>query len=88
MLPDRPDGLASEQLAALPKLRERLRETIRRIARFGIPPTLDHGDLHAGNTRLRASGPLIYDWSDGCLTLPLLSLTPIFVWNGCSGSHT
>jgi hypothetical protein len=81
MLPGRPEGLTDEQVAALPALRAWLREVAAGVGEFELPPTLDHGDLHAGNIALRASGPLVFDWSDGCLALPLVSVTPILEWD-------
>lgn len=81
LLPGREDGLSEEELAAVPALPERLGAAAERLERFEIAPTLDHGDLHAGNVRLRATGPLFYDWSDGCVTMPLLSLVPLVLWH-------
>lgn len=30
---------------------------------------------------MRESGPLVFDWSDGCLAPPLVSVTPILEWD-------
>ncbi len=81
LLPEREEGLSDEQLEELPALRDRLRDIGRRVAMFEIPPTLDHGDLHAGNIAIREPGPLVFDWSDGCVALPLMSVTPILGWD-------
>jgi hypothetical protein len=89
MLPGGPDGLSDDELDALPALLARLRETAARVAALEIPPTLDHGDLHAGNIALRDGEPLVFDWSDGSLALPLVSLTPILLWDEqpeCAGT--
>ncbi|MWB97299.1 aminoglycoside phosphotransferase family protein [Agromyces seonyuensis] len=41
----------------------------------GLPDTLVHGDLHAGNTRAARGGPLtIIDWGDAALGLPSFDL--------------
>jgi hypothetical protein len=82
MLPARPDGLSDEELRALPELGDRLHATTAQMSEWAIPPTLDHGDLHAGNIALRDGRPLVFDWSDGCVSLPLISLTPILAWDG------
>ena len=81
MLPGREDGLSDGQLAALPELRARLHDSAGRVAALGLPPTLDHGDLHAENIALRGGKPLVFDWSDACLALPLVSITPMLAWD-------
>jgi hypothetical protein len=49
-------------------------EACRRLAGFGIPPALVHGDLHYGNVT-RSAGNLVYfDWSDACLAHPFIDL--------------
>lgn len=35
-----------------------------------------HGDFHRGNMRFTEDGWHIYDWTDGCLSLPLIDLAP------------
>lgn len=47
-----------------------LSEKVRQIFGLGIPLTLVHGDLHLGNTAPSAQGPLLYDWTDACLSHP------------------
>ncbi len=37
------------------------------LAACGLPDTLVHGDLHAGNTRVGAGPPVIFDWGDSSL---------------------
>jgi phosphotransferase family enzyme len=74
-------GLEDDELAALPQLRARLHAAGRRVASFDIPATLDHGDLHTGNIAMRDGKPVVFDWSDGCLALPLVSITPMLVWD-------
>ena len=81
MLPGSPDGLSEEQLQALPSLRARLRAAAARVAALEIPATLDHGDLHAENVALMDGRPLVFDWSDGCVALPLVSITPMLAWD-------
>lgn len=81
MLPGRPEGLTDDDLDAVPALRARLREAAARVGAFELAPTLDHGDLHAANIAVRAGKPVVFDWSDGCLALPLLSITPMLAWD-------
>jgi hypothetical protein len=40
----------------------------------GIPPTIDHGDLHDGNVFAWAGHVRILDWGDACVAHPFLSL--------------
>src|SRR5207249_2869586 len=44
------------------------------LADFGLPPTLEHGDFHAGNVRVTDDGCIFYDWSHATLTYPLVGL--------------
>jgi hypothetical protein len=81
MLPGHPEGLSDDQIRALPDLRARLSDAAARVATFDIPATLDHGDLHAENIALRDGRPLIFDWSDACLALPLVSVTTMLAWD-------
>jgi aminoglycoside phosphotransferase (APT) family kinase protein len=81
MLPGQEGGLSDDELARLPALRATLRYAAQRVAAFELPPTLDHGDLHAGNIAVRNGKPLLFDWSDGCLALPLVSVTPMLAWD-------
>jgi Phosphotransferase enzyme family len=81
LLPGRPEGLSDDELARLPEVRAKLHDAARGVAAFGLPPTLDHGDLHAGNIVVRDGKPLIFDWSDACLALPLVSVTPMLAWD-------
>jgi aminoglycoside phosphotransferase (APT) family kinase protein len=43
-------------------------------AGFGIPETLVHGDLHAGNIGLRDGRAVFFDWTDACIGHPFLDL--------------
>jgi aminoglycoside phosphotransferase (APT) family kinase protein len=56
--------------AAVPAIRALIDEA----ATLGIPDTLVHGDLHAGNIGLRGSGPVFFDWTDACMAHPFLDL--------------
>ena len=44
-----------------------------RIDSVGLPPTLDHGDLDAGNIFVRDGSPVIMDWSDASVSNPLFA---------------
>jgi Phosphotransferase enzyme family len=76
LLPGRPGGLSPAELGGLPALAAGLRSACERLRAYGLPPTLEHGDLHAGNIRRRDDGFLVFDWSDGCVSMPFFSLVP------------
>jgi len=71
--------LSPEERARLPALSERLRPAFDRLRTHEIPATLEHGDLHGGNLALRPDGPVFFDWTDGCVSMPFFSLVPLFV---------
>jgi aminoglycoside phosphotransferase (APT) family kinase protein len=75
------DGVELDQLSAetretliemLPWVRQRLHE----FFDCGIPETLVHGDLHLGNVA-GADQPVIYDWTDACVSHPYLDAAHI-----------
>lgn len=61
-----PAGLAEAGLEIEPWLEERLRT----IWAAGLPDTLSHGDLHLGNVAWVDGRPVLFDWTDACLTHP------------------
>lgn len=48
------------------------------LAAFGIPETLNHGDLHLGNVAEREGRLLFYDWTDACIAHPFLDMISVF----------
>jgi hypothetical protein len=42
-----------------------------------IPQTLMHGDFHGGNIALADGQPLIFDWTDACITHPFFDLATV-----------
>lgn len=70
----RPHGLSIEQIETLRGLRPAVAAAARRLVAVGIPPSLDHGDLHAWNI---AAGR-IFDWGDAAVAHPFSSLRSVF----------
>ncbi len=78
------DDLAEDEAALAfldPPDRDRLRASvpvlqalIDEAAALGIPDTLMHGDLHAGNIGLRGGRCMFFDWTDACVAHPFLDL--------------
>jgi hypothetical protein len=66
--------LSSEEVRELRKLLPAFQDACRRLAEFGLPAALVHGDLHLGNVT-RLDGRLAYfDWSDACVAHPFIDL--------------
>lgn len=69
-------GLTPEESASLLEVAERIKTLCQTLDAYRIPPTLEHGDLHAGNILVPATGPVFIDWSDGCVSHPFFSMPP------------
>lgn len=50
---------------------EQVAELCKTVDGVGLPMTLDHGDLDAGNIFVREGSPVIMDWSDSSISSPL-----------------
>jgi hypothetical protein len=60
--------------AALQVQAGKLKEMAAELAASGLPPTLEHGDFHAGNVQVTDEGFVFYDWSHATLTYPLVGV--------------
>ena len=66
--------LTPDEAGELGRLAPALKEVCRRLAGFGLPSTLVHGDLHMLNVA-RLDGDLVYfDWTDACIAHPFIDL--------------
>ncbi len=63
------------RLAALRALAPELKALCNRLASYGLPATLVHGDLHTGNTFIGDSDFVVYDWTDACIAHPFFDLS-------------
>ncbi|MGH9424947.1 MAG: phosphotransferase [Terriglobia bacterium] len=72
-------GLTSHEFRRLQDLTPRFTQICAELAAFEIPETLDHGDFHDGNVLLRNGRVTLFDWGDGNLTHPFVSLRTFFV---------
>ncbi|WP_328717976.1 aminoglycoside phosphotransferase family protein [Streptomyces sp. NBC_00247] len=67
--------LAQADRAALRDIRPRLAEWCAELAGFGIAETLDHGDLHDGQSFVPEPGRFVFfDWGDAALAHPFCGL--------------
>jgi len=55
---------------------DRLEDAVQRVDAYGIPPTLIHGDFHPGNVIAGDDRNVIIDWTDACISNPLMDLAP------------
>lgn len=69
-----------EELEQLRTLRPNLLEACNRLAALGIPYSLMHGDLHAGNLMYTQGQAVFFDWTDACLSHPFFDL-PYLVYS-------
>ena len=79
MLVDQSKGLTSEEFNHAQELAPRFAEICNALAAFGIPETINHGDFHDGNVLVRDGRITLFDWGDGCIAHPFISLRTFFV---------
>lgn len=79
ILVDQPKGLTSEEFKRVQKLAPRFAEICDQLAGFGIPETVNHGDFHDGNVLIKDGNITLFDWGDGCIAHPFISLRSFFV---------
>lgn len=70
--------LSPDEIASIRKALPQLLEACDHLKNVGIPLTLEHGDLWAGQIIVQSDNYLITDWSDSAITFPLFSL-PFFL---------
>jgi len=76
---DQPDGLSSEDYQRAQDLKPHFTEVCAKLAAIGIPETLNHGDFHDGNVLVNNGQITLFDWGDGSLTHPFVTLRTFFV---------
>jgi hypothetical protein len=67
-----------DELARLRLLIPRLEDGLATLSEYGIPPSLDHGDMWPQNIIDRGDGFLYFDWSDSTVSHPFFSVFYIF----------
>ena len=76
---DQEKGLTSAEWQELKEKAARLEEICKQLAAHGIPESLNHGDFHDGNVLLQDGRITFFDWGDGDVTHPFVSLRTFFV---------
>ncbi|WP_371189526.1 phosphotransferase [Thalassotalea maritima] len=56
----------------------KVKQSVEALAKFNIPNTLVHGDLHIENIAKIGDRFLFFDWSDACISHPFIDGTYIF----------
>lgn len=68
------DHLTANELHCLQDLTPRVTEMFAELDSFGIPLSLEHGDLHDANIFFREGFYRVYDWGDAAYTHPFFTL--------------
>ncbi|MHB9132381.1 MAG: phosphotransferase family protein [Armatimonadota bacterium] len=74
LLAGHPDTLSPEEYQAFRRCIPPAQALCEKIAVSPVPNTLEHGDLHPGNIRITADGPVILDWAWSSIAPPFHSL--------------
>jgi hypothetical protein len=72
-------GLTSAEWQEVQAKAPRLEEICQQLAVYNIPDSLNHGDFHDGNILLKDGRITFFDWGDGDITHPFVSLRTFFV---------
>lgn len=76
---DQPDGITTAEYETLQGFLPQLAALCQQLASFGIPHTVNHGDLHDGNIFVADGRYIIFDWGDCSASHPFFSLRSTFV---------
>ena len=76
MLSGGPNGLSEAEVNSLRALSMPLKLMCARLAQYGVPHTLVHGDL-GGNILMTDGGYTFFDWTDVCVSHPFFEMATI-----------
>jgi Phosphotransferase enzyme family len=71
---NRPGGLNAVEYQQLQDRVDLCARLCEQLAAFGVPETLDHGDLHDGNVFIREGQYLLFDWGDSSAAHPFFTI--------------
>ncbi|HUF50795.1 MAG TPA: hypothetical protein VMN60_08180 [Longimicrobiales bacterium] len=77
MLLGEPCGLVRSEIERVASLAPTLLTLCEELANYGIPDSLEHGDLSASNILSTLNGPIYLDWSDSSLSHPFFTLSQL-----------
>ncbi len=72
-------GLTADEFQRVKDLTSRFAGICIELAGFEIPETLNHGDFHDGNVLIKNGRVTLFDWGDGNITHPFVTLRTFFV---------
>ena len=73
------EGLTQPQLERLEGMNAEIALMCERLAAYGIPESIHHGDFHDANAFLQGDRYLFFDWGDSSASHPFVSLRTSFV---------
>ena len=76
---DQEKGLTSAEWQEVKDKATRFEEICQQLTAYGIPDSLNHGDFHDGNILVKNGRITFFDWGDGDITHPFVSLRNLFV---------
>ncbi len=71
-----PPGLSEREIEGLHALPMKMKLLCAKLASYGIPHTLVHGDL-GGNILVNGDRYIFFDWTDVCVAHPFFEMAPI-----------
>lgn len=72
-------GLTRAECERFSRVAPLLRRRCRALAAYGMPSTIEHGDLWPGNIFVDAESCVVIDWEDAAIAPPFFSLAPLQV---------
>lgn len=79
-LPASSESFSDAERAHLLGLAARVEELAARLAAFGLPASIDHSDLHAGNVLAPGDRYVFFDWHEAAVTHPFFSMVVATSW--------
>jgi hypothetical protein len=68
------EELVAEDHPGLLRLAGRLGDLAEKLDAYGLPATIDHSDLHAGNVLVAGDRDVVFDWHEAAVTHPFFSM--------------
>lgn len=68
------EALGPAELKQLFALLPRITDEARELDALGIPPSIQHDDLHDANILVRDGRRVVFDWGDACVSHPFFSM--------------
>jgi Phosphotransferase enzyme family len=76
---DHKKGLTSTEWQQVKDKASRFEQICSKLATYGIPESLNHGDFHDGNVLVKDGRMTFFDWGDASVAHPFTSLRTFFV---------